>query len=266
MNRKTATLVMLLTASAHSHADWDTSIQLSPGIIHFDYTEFSTLGNTLNNEQGWLPGVALSLSARHDSGWGIKGTVTGYQGVVDYDGQTQQGDSHVTRTDTRFTRAGLELSRATLPTLELVAGYTSHEWIRDIRDNGDVFGLLEEYSWDEYALGARLNLYSTSSNRLDIEASYLTIRNSTIFVDLTRADYGSTTLDIGDGSGGRIAGRLTRRAGSNIRTGFTLVYEVWDFARSNTRATQGGSTSLLVTEPRSETRNLSLSADITYVF
>lgn len=259
MKRRLAVLLLLVSASCNSHAEWDTSLRLSPGLIHFDYTEFSSLGLTLNNESGWLPGIGLSVATVHDSGWKFEASIVRYQGTVDYDGLTQQGDSHSTQTDTRFTRAGLQISKDLLPKLDMVAGFTSHEWIRDIRNNNSVYGLLEKYRWHEYALGLRLSLLDTPADDFDIEGSYLITRDNTIDIDLSRLDLGSAVLDIKDGDGGRIRGTWLRHIEEDFRAGLALTYEAWDFGRSNTKVTSGGSSSVFVTEPRSETRNISLT-------
>ena len=79
-------------------------------------------------------------------------------------------------------------------------------------------------------------------------------------------DYGSARLDIGDGTGGRLNLSWKRLSENNTRYGLSLFFEGWDFGRSNTKLTQGGSSSVFVTEPRSETRNIGLKFNIEYMF
>ena len=140
------------------------------------------------------------------------------------------------------------------------------KWQRDIRDNNNISGINETYKWLEYSIGLNSDLFINQKDVFNIEAAYLIIRNGTIDVDLSRVNLGSTTLDLGDGTGGRLNLNWKRISENNTRYGLSLFFEGWDFGRSNTKQTQGGSSIVFVTEPRSETRNIGLKFNIEYSF
>lgn len=243
-----------------------TALTLAPSLIYFDYAEFNTIDQQLNNETGWLPGVSASVEHFIDSNWSL-GIFTAYHdGTVDYDGQTQSGTAHKTETGTRFIRVGLRVDRVITPALGLFISGQSHEWQRNIYDNNNVSGISETYEWMEYAAGIAYYKRLDSRNSIKTEASLILVRNADIYVDLSRADYGTTDLDIGDGTGGRLNIEWNRQHDESTLYGIGLFFEGWDFGRSNTRPTSGGSSSATVTEPRSETRNIGLKFNIEYMF
>ena len=243
-----------------------TDLTLSPSLIYFDYAEFNTIDKQLNNETGWLPGVSASVGYSVDSSWSLGIFTAYYDGTVDYDGQTQTGSPHETDTGTRFIRVGLRIGRVLTPELGVFILGQSHEWQRNIYDNNNVSGVSETYEWMEYAAGIAYYKNLNSRNTITTEASLILVRNADIYVDLSRIDYGTTDLDIGDGTGGRLNIEWNRQHDESSRYGVGVFLEGWDFGRSNTRPTSGGSSSLIVTEPRSETRNIGLKFNIKYMF
>lgn len=100
----------------------------------------------------------------------------------------------------------------------------------------------------------------------NIEAAYLLTRNPTIDVDLSRVDFGSATLDIGNGTAGRLNINWKRISEKDTHYGISLFFEAWNFGRSNTKQPRGGSSSVFVTEPKSETRNIGLKFNTEYYF
>jgi len=256
----------LITSSCYGANDSNTQLSLSPSLLHFDYTEFNTSDQVLDRETGWLGGIEAKLGHAITADWFINIHSSYYQGTVDYDGQTQQGTPHTTDTGTNLFRYGAQIERAIYQQARLFVGAQAHQWDRDINDNNNVSGISETYKWIEYAFGVNADIYSDKKNLFNIEAAYLLTRNATIDVDLSRVDFGSATLDIGDGTGGRLNLNWKRKSENNIRYGLTLFIEAWNFGRSNTNRTQGGSSSVFVTEPRSETRNAGLKFNIEYYF
>ena len=200
------------------------------------------------------------------AGWFINIQSTYYQGTVDYTGQTQQGTPHNTETDTRLFRYGAQLGKSVTQRAQLFVGVQAHHWDRDIKDNNAISGISESYDWLEYSFGVNADIFTYQKNHFTISAAYLLIRTATIDVDLSRIDFGSATLDIGDGSGGRLNLNWARLSENNVRYGLSLFFEAWAFGRSNTKLTEGGSSSVFVTEPKSETLNTGLQFNIEYYF
>jgi hypothetical protein len=264
MNKTVISAAILLCNSTLTVAE--TKFTLSPSLIYFDYTEFSTTDEVLDRELGWLPGIELTISHSTTSDWAFDLTSAYYQGTVDYTGQTQTGIPHTTDTTTKLLRFGGHIKKDVYTNTYLFAGAQFHQWNRDIKDNGNISGIDETYKWLEYSVGINYDILLDHEDTLSLEAAYLITRNATIDVDLSRINHGSTELDIGNGTGGRI--RLGWRTSytDTTRIGLTFFFEAWDFGRSNTKATRGGTTTVFVTEPRSETRNTGLQFNIEHNF
>ena len=268
MNKLIFLSAILLCHSTLSFAETITETQLtiSPAVLHFDYTEFSTTNQELDNESGWLPGFEARLNHSFANDWSFAIVSAYYSGTVDYVGQTQSGVPHNTDTDTDLFRIGGQINRRVYEKINLFIGIQSHQWDRDINDTSNVSGIYETYKWHEYAIGLNSDIYNRENNTLNLEVAYLLIRNATIDVDLSRINLGSTTLDITDGTGARVRLNWKTITTNNINYGLSLFAEGWDFGRSNTKPTQGGSPNVYVTEPRSETRNFGLKFNIEYNF
>jgi len=264
MNKIFTISTILLCNSTLAAAE--TQLTFSPSLLHFDYTEFSTTDEVLDRELGWLPGLEFKLSHTITSDWLVDIVGAYYQGTVDYTGQTQTGTPHTTDTETKLLRFGGRINKSIYKKIHLFIGAQLHQWNRDIRDNNNVSGLDEIYKWLEYSIGLNSDLFISQKDIVNLEAGFLITRNGTLDVDLSRIDLGTTILDLGDGTGARVNLSWKRISTNNIHYGLSLFAEGWDFGRSNTKRTQGGSPNVLVTEPGSETRNIGIKLNIEYIF
>ncbi len=264
MNKSIIIPAILLCYSAVSLAE--TQLTISPALLYFDYTEFSSTDQVLDTETGWLPGLEANLTHAITSNWAVSINTSYYQGTVDYEGQTQSGTPHTTDSDTNLFRLGARLDRLIYKDIRLFAGAQTHQWKRDIKDKNNISGIDETYEWLEYSLGLDTDFVITKKDRINLEASYLLIRNATVFVDLSRVDLGTTTLDLGDGTGGRLNLSWLHQYKNDLNLGLGLFIEGWQFGRSNTRQLENGTSIIFVTEPRSETRNIGLKFNIQYMF
>ena len=244
----------------------EIQLSISPSLLYFDYTEFSTTDQVLNTETGWLPGLEAGLSYVITPNWSASINTSYYQGTVDYDGQTQQGVPHTTDSDATLFRFGARLDRLIYKDIHLFIAAQSHQWERDIQDKNNISGIDETYEWHEYSLGLSANFIITNKDTINLEASYLLVRNATIFVDLSRVNLGTTTLDQGDGTGARLNLNWRHHYENDFKLGLGLFFEGWGFGRSNTRQLENSSAIIFVTEPRSETRNTGLKLNIEYMF
>lgn len=256
--------VILICSSTLTIAE--TQFRLSPSLLHFDYTEFNTSNTELDRERGWLPGIELELTQSFLSDWRISLSGSYYQGTVDYNGQTQSGTPHLTQTDTVLLRLAARIEKTVMDNTNLFIATQAHRWRRDIRDNNNISGILETYKWLEFSAGFNYAYRINPDNQLNLEIAYLVTRNATIDVDLSRNNLGTTMLNIGDGSGGRISLNWKTSYTDNAHIGLTLFFEAWNFGRSNTKPTQGGTSTVFVTEPKSKTRNTGLQLNIEYSF
>lgn len=249
----------MISGNGYAIDELNTQLSLSPSLLHFDYTEFSTTNEVLDRESGWLTGIEVKL--RHDvtSDWLINIYSSYYQGTVDYDGQTQSGIPHTTDTEMELIRLGASIERSIIENMHLFAGVQSHRWQRNIQDNNNVSGLDETYKWLEYSIGLNSDIPVTAKDHVNLSASYLFIRNATIYVDLSKINLGSATLDIGDDTGARLNATWTHQHKNNTHYGIDVFFEAWRFGRSNTKQTQNSTSIVFVTEPRSETQNIGIT-------
>ena len=257
---------VLIAESCYGVDTSNIQLTISPSLLYFDYTEFSTTDQVLNTETGWLPGLDADLSYAITPDWSVAINSSYYQGTVDYDGQTQQGVPHTTDSDATLFRLGARLDRIIYKDVRLFVGAQTHQWKRDIKDKNNISGIDETYEWYEYSLGLNTDFIITKKDRIKLEARYLLIRNATVFVDLSRVDLGTTTLDLGDGAGARLNLSWLHQYKSDFNLGLGFFFEGWNFGRSNTRQLENGTSIIFVTEPRSETRNIGLKLNIEYMF
>ena len=267
MNIKNLLLAFLLcqTSIIYAETSSTTQLTLSPILLYFDYTEFNTDDQVLDRELGWLPGLELDIKHKFASDWSINLFGAYYQGTIDYDGQTQSGTPHTTITGTKLFRLGGRIEKGVYKKLRLYVGAQHHQWDRSINDTNSVSGLDETYKWLEYAFGLHSDFPLDERNIINLDIAYLLIQNATIDVDLSRISLGSAKLDIADGNGGRFKLSWKSTYTENIRLGLSFFFEAWDFGRSDTKQTQGGSRSAFVTEPRSETQNSGLMINFEYM-
>lgn len=265
-NKSLILFTFLIFSNCYGSEDTGTRLSLSPSLLHFDYTEFSTTDEVLDRERGWLPGLEVGLNHSFTSDWSGDIFSAYYRGTVDYTGQTQTGTAHTTDTDSNLFRIGARVGRLIYKSIRLFVGAQRHQWKRDIKDNNGISGIDETYKWREYSIGLNSDFAITHKDIINLEASFLLIRDASIFVDLSRVNLGTTTLDIGDGTGARLKFSWNRPYKNNINYGLGLFFEAWQFGRSNTRQTQNSSAIVFVTEPRSETRNIGLKFNFEYMF
>lgn len=264
MNKFIFIFAALITAPTSSYANGQFT--LSPSLIHFDYAEFSTANKLLDRELGWLPGLETRLRYPPGSRLLIDVHSAYYRSSVDYVGQTQSGTPHNTRTRTSLARLGARAELTLYPDINLFFSAQSHRWKRGIKVSNDISGIDESYQWLEYSIGFNSSIITSDKHVLILEAGLLATRQASMDVDLSRVDLGSAELDLGNGTGTRLSLLWRQHFQDNFRYGVNVFFEAWEFGRSNTKPTAGGASSVFVTEPRSETRNIGLKLNLEYGF
>lgn len=264
MNKFIFIFAALITASTSAYAK--EQFTLSPSLIHFDYAEFSTTDKLLNRELGWLPGIETRLRYPIGSRLLIDAHTSYYRSSVDYVGQTQSGVPHNTDTRTSLFRLGARAELAIYQDINLFFSAQSHRWKRGIKDSNNISGIDETYQWLEYSIGFSSSIITSDKNTLILEAGLLATRQVSMDVDLSRVGLGAAELDLGNGTGTRLSLLWRPHFKDNFRYGIDVFFESWEFGRSNTKRTEGGASSVFVTEPRSETQNIGLKLNLEYGF
>jgi len=256
-------LACMVTISATSHA---VDIRVAAEMMHFDYEETDTAGNTLNQETGFIPGITLAAAQPYRR---IDNTFefSIYDGQVDYDGSTQAGQSHHTTTEQSIYRLLYKLSWSPLSTDAAFYGKTYwQQWDRDIQPNNGVSGLFERYQWWTVEAGAQLPFIKNDKQNLLLELGLLASLNGTIMIDLTDAGFGSPTLDLGNSIGFSSELKYEYRQASNSSLQFGIQFKTWEFARSDSKTISDGSSFITITEPDSKTFQTTLSASYIHHF
>jgi hypothetical protein len=256
-------LAYILTVSASSHA---VDLRIAAELMHFDYKETDLSGNTLNQETGFIPGFTLTAVLPYRR---IENSFefSIYDGQVDYDGRTQNGEPHQTSTEQSIYRLLYKLSWSPSSTEAAFYGKTYwQQWDRDIQPSNGVGGLFESYRWWTVEAGAQLPFIKQDKQNLFWELGLLASLNGTIMIDLSDAGFGSPTLDLGNSIGFVSGLKYEFKQNSNSSLQFGVQFKTWEFGRSNSKTISDGNDTFTITEPDSTTIQTSLSASYIHHF
>ena len=135
-----------------------TELHLAASGLRLDHREFSDAGVRLDRDRGDLPGGALGLKLARGP-WSLRLDAARHRGAADYEGRTNAGRPHATRSDEDLLDASLRVARTwTAGRLEAaaMAGLGWRRWRRDIRARDGVAGLDQTYTWPYATLGVTL--------------------------------------------------------------------------------------------------------------
>jgi hypothetical protein len=235
-------------------------LSLEADLRYFDYEEFGINSQSLNHETGLIPGFRISGGM---SGFGLDHTLEfdAWAGVADYNGRTQSGQSHTTQTDETIYRLLYRVDWHPNNNEEsLYAKIYWQNWDRDIQPANGVSGLFERYRWWTTEAGLRAIPWQQQNRSLAFELGVLQTRSGDILIDLSDSGYGKPSLDLGNGLGTTFSLNYAVEHIDNTRLEFTVRYDRWKFGRSDTKAVSGAAGTVIITEPQSESNNLSFSA------
>lgn len=255
-------LCCLLSQSLYA----DIRIDAATKVLRFNYEEFDLSGKSLNKETGFLPGFSISstkalASTSHTISFEL------YDGQVDYDGQTQSGVPHTTLTDETLYRLFYKLNW--FPSEDGHSIYTKvswQQWDRDILPANNVSGLYEQYQWLAFEVGFSVAIYEKNANTWLLDLGAAKVFDGSIMVDLETQGFGKPKLQLGNGSGFSAALMYQRSLNQKSNLSLTLTHQYWTFGRSNDEAISDGVTTLIITEPRSESNHTALSLHYSYHF
>lgn len=135
-----------------------TELHLAASGLRLDHREFSDAGAHLDRDRGDLPGGTLGLKLARGP-WSLLLDAARHRGAADYEGRTNAGRPHTTRSDEDLLDASLRVARTwTAGRLEAAAtvGLGWRRWRRDIRARDSVAGLDQTYTWPYATLGLAL--------------------------------------------------------------------------------------------------------------
>jgi len=258
----TSLLLTILSAPLYA----DTSIEALAKLRYFNYEEFDLSGRSLNKETGVIPGGALTLS-------NTQGQLTNvyafevYDGRVDYDGHTQSGTPHQTKTDETQYFLSYKLKWTDSENKNAVYSKIGWQnWDRYIRPDSGVAGLFERYQWWQFEAGIQASLFKEEGRELTAELAVLKTSHGTIEVNLSDFGYGIPELNLDGRSGVNTTLQYKVAIKQNSSIQFSLHYNRWEFGRSNSQTLSNGVTQITIVEPRSVSQMSTLSVGYVYLF
>jgi len=260
-------LIYASTAFAETQAE-ALPIEASLKLLHFNYEEFDQSGDTFNEEEGLIPGLALTASKTLGD-FTNSISFEGYGGTVDYDGMTQSGIPLETETNETIYRLFYRLDWSPKEydnTISIYGKVAWQQWDREILPSTISSRLFEQYEWWTLEIGFTIPIYKNKNNFWSFELGVLKTTNGTIEIDLSRQGFGKPELKLGSGSGVNTSLLYQYAINERSELGFSLQYQHWEFGRSNTRSISNGIIVIDFTEPESETAHTSLSINYQYHF
>jgi hypothetical protein len=258
-------LGLLIYLCACGTAVGQTGFSVQPYLHHFSYKEFSDSGRLLDREDGYLPGLLLSV-ARDVGAWQAGLSAKYMRGKVDYNGQTQTGAPHTTQTEETMQAVTLRVARRFMPeanAMKIYAAWTYHQWERDILSKNNVLGLFEVYRWQELALGWQLFFIENHSHTLAFDMSFLRVADPQMTLDL---GYGESKFQLGEENGGRVSIFWDKQWRPEQRLGAQLYLEYWRFGASKPVGVNFGSSIISFIEPDSKTQSVGMRVVYAYQF
>lgn len=234
---------------------WGQGFSISPALLYFHYTEYNDNGAILNRETGPIPGLELTTVYTSSFGRSVLGLHV-YSGHVDYDGATQSGSQHSTRTLETLSGVSLTHYLNEAGTEGPLLSWRLHNWDRDILPKGNVSGLEEIYQWSSLGAGYRLQHSNESgiNSWAELQVYYVLGPKMTLLLPGTNPDFA-----LGSRPGFQLEAGMTLPTGSDAQLDLSFFMDVWEFEKSETKSVDNffGS-SVTLHEPRSVTRHIGL--------
>jgi hypothetical protein len=267
----TILLISSLTAWQSSVAD---TMRYSAGIgletEDFHYEEENDRGDTIDTEDGLLPGVTLTSKAVSGS-WFITGEYQLLNGEVDYRATPSNDNVLKSNTDTRIDEISLSLGYS-LDSMknveyEFSGGVGLRLWDRNIQSLPDIAGLKERYNWPYMQFGLS-GIFQFSSK--DTGIVVLRVKkafNPTLDVKFKNGLYDSVTIDLDEGKGLELQTMWNHYFEDKTHLEFGPYLRYWWFDKSDsTSLTKDDASVGLVYEPASITRSLGLRLSLLMTF
>jgi hypothetical protein len=242
-----------------------TSVWLGVTALDFDYEEFDDQDESLNREEGWLPGVNVGASIASDR-WFVEPSLLWSSGRVDYHSPDVDSETDEEILNLEIL-AGTPLFSSDRQRLSLVAGAGHRKWQRDIRSTPATLGLDETYSWYYGLLGLRGEHEFNAHTRIVANFQVTRTANPEIEVQFKENFADDVNLDLGEETAFKASFTLHRQLTGGASLWLSPWYERWDLGRSKVKDLYRDGDSIgTVWEPRSETHNYGISLGLQWQF
>lgn len=230
----------------------------------FDYEEFDDQGDSLDREEGWLPGIKAGVNLEYGK-WFVETGLWWSAGNVDY---TSPRADTTTDEDIRNLEilAGTWFFSVDRLRVGLIAGGGYREWRRDILPTATASGLDETYSWGYGLLGLRGEQALNKDTRIVAGVQLTRTINPNIDVDFS-GSFDDISLSLGVKNGFRASLALHWQLDTATTLWLAPWYEYWKLGRSaDADLFRNGVAVGTVFEPRSETRNSGVTIGVIWRF
>ena len=256
-------LIGLLSLSASLPLYADEPAQLGVDISGaLQYTSMREVdsAHTLVNESGWLPGIAGGIY-RDQGDWRLEGSLYGFTGNLNYNGELQDGEPHQTTTSTDY--AGGQLSATWHQSgwaTTFFGGY--HYWHRYLLADSSAGASVEDYNWYQLGLGIshRFNLASQVFLQPQLELFY------NLHIDQTASipGYDTATLHPGANQGSRLGLLIGRQLDARTQLGLRPYWQMYQFERSPTVGgfVNGQPSTNVIYQPEERYRQFGISLEL----
>ncbi|MCU7920759.1 MAG: outer membrane beta-barrel protein [Candidatus Thiodiazotropha sp. (ex Epidulcina cf. delphinae)] len=257
-------LAACLPPSAAADSGSAGSAWLGLTALAFDYEEFGDQGDSLDREQGPLPGLVAGADLEHER-WFVGASLLWLSGDADYTSPAVD-----TRTDEDILNlelmAGTRLFAWEEQRLSLIAGVGYRKWRRNIRSTAQAYGLDETYRWGYGLLGLRGEHAFNGLTRLVTDLSVTRTINPDLEVRFLQG-FDDVGLALGEETGFKVTLALHRQLGRTTILRVAPWYEYWELGRSSdTTLLRNGIPAGVVFEPRSETSNYGVNIGVSWRF
>jgi len=238
---------------------------LAPQIHYLDYLEVDEQGNTLNTETGWLKGADSSVSGLLGH-WTIQSHLQFLQGTVDYQGQTQSGQPHHTRTKQIYFQYGISAGYTfRVYNLELTPtiALDKHYWRRDIQAKGLVSQLTEDYQWWLVKPSLKASITSAGLKGTSIQVGTTNTHQASMRVHATKCTSAVTVYPKAD-NGWFSRFEIPAIQHTSYKAVAFIEYQQWNMKRSDSKLANSCIGPLSWSEPTNKTQLW--SAGIKFLF
>lgn len=230
---------------------------IRPGVLYFDYSEFNSGGDTLNEEKGWIPGLTFEASAV-SAPWRVSAIIEYFSGDTSYDGSTQTGAGLNSHTEQRFFSLALNAQGSLFDSgLDGYVRLQRNHWRRHIQATANTVELLERYRWltIESGVAGRYALTTSApAHELQWRVGTFWTRNGKINADLDVLNLGDIELDLSNGRGWAGAMSYQAQLLDSTTLSLGLEYRQWRISRGSGKNFTNGSQIFTIAEPSSKTR------------
>ncbi|MGD8619452.1 MAG: hypothetical protein PVH54_09755, partial [Gammaproteobacteria bacterium] len=221
---------LLVVAEA---GDITTSVWLGVTALDFDYEEFDGQNDSLDHEEGWLPGMNAGVGLEAER-WFAESSLLWSSGQVDYHSPAIDSETDEEILNLEIL-AGTPVFARDRQRLSLVAGGGHRKWQRDIHSTPNALGLDETYRWFYWLLGLRGEHAFNARTRIVADAQLTRTVNPEIDVQF-KANYADdVSLDLGEETAFKASLALHRTLGGGTSLWLMPWYERWDLGRSSVK-------------------------------